>query len=135
MTPCPRRRPHGLVIGTAVVCAISGIAVLVTVVGVGSVAASLVDAFVIGDASYGAAGVSAYNAEERIPAVVHRTGDSGAGDQSAHDEKSGKRSFDRWTHEIFPFVGLTRASGARGAPWSITLARGETIRAGEGGGR
>jgi hypothetical protein len=86
---------------------IAAVAVLVTVACVGSVAASLVaafvigDALVIGDASYGAAGVSPYNADEGVRAVgiAARIGAKGAEGQSARDEKSGERSFDRWTHD------------------------------------
>src|SRR5271168_1197933 len=89
------------VVIAAVVWAIAAVAVLVTVACVGSVAASLVAAFVIGDASYGAAGVSPYNADEGVRAVgvAARIGAKGAEGQSARDEKSGKRSFDRWTHD------------------------------------
>jgi hypothetical protein len=95
------------VVIAAVVWAIAAVAVLVTVAGVGSVAASLVaafvigDALVIGDASYRAAGVSPYNADEGVRAVgvAARIGAKGAEGQSARDEKSGKRSLDRWTHD------------------------------------
>ena len=41
--------------------------------------------------------------------AAHRTGGSGAEDQSAHDEKPGNRSFHRWTHNHF----LLRSRSAR----------------------
>src|SRR5277367_5049554 len=102
------------VVIAAVVCAIAAVVVPVTVAGVGSVAVSLVaafvkgDALVIGDASYGGAGVSAYNADEGVWAVdvPERIGAKGAEGQSSRDEKSGKRSFDRWTHDKLPFFAL-----------------------------
>jgi hypothetical protein len=99
------------VVMAAVVCAV---AVPVTVADVGSVAFSLVaasvigNALVIGDASYGGAGVSAYNADEGVWAVgvPERICAKGAEAQSARDEKSGKRSFDRRTHDKLPFFAL-----------------------------
>ena len=97
-------RTVALVVGAAVVCAISAMIVVVNAAKVGLVAASWVDASVIGDASYGGAGVSADDADERVRTVgiassgAHRICAAG---QSARNEKSGQRYFDRRTHDDF----------------------------------
>src|SRR5271155_4093131 len=89
------------------------VAVLVTMAGVGLVAASLVaatlvDALVIGNASYCGAGVPAYNADEGVwtVGVAARIGAGGVEGQSARDEKTGNRSFDRCTHGRYSFCVL-----------------------------
>src|SRR5277367_4070200 len=80
--------------------------IVVNAAKVGLVAASLVNASVIGDASYGGAGVSANDADERVSAVgiatsaAHRICAEG---QSARKEKSGQRYFGRRTHDNFSF--------------------------------
>src|SRR5580693_4310232 len=99
-----RDRDHGLVVGVAVVCAISAIAALAVPV---SVTVWVVEgACIISAAPFGRAGASAANdADERITVVgmaAHRICADGAEGQSARNEKSGKSTFDRWTHDIFP---------------------------------
>jgi hypothetical protein len=117
-------RTVALVARAAVVCAISAMIVVVNAAKVGLVAASWVDdASVIGDASYRGAGVSANDADERVRAVgiatsgAHRICAAG---QSARNEKSGQRYFDRRTHDDFPRCVDARER-ARRMPGSITL--------------
>jgi hypothetical protein len=42
----------------------------------------------------------------RAVATAHRFGANGAENQSACDENSGKRSFDKWTHDNLSFSAL-----------------------------
>src|SRR5271163_1433762 len=102
----PRRRLHGLVVGTAAVCAISAIAALAVPVSVTVWVVWVVEgACIIAAAPFGAAGASAANnADERITAVgiaAHRICADRAEGPSARNEKSGERYFDRWTHDSF----------------------------------
>src|ERR1700733_12497702 len=85
--------------------------IVVNAAKVGLVAASWVNASVIGDASYGGTGVSANDADKRVRAVgiatsgAHRICAEG---QSARNEKSGQRYFDRRTHDNFSFRPFER---------------------------
>src|ERR1700733_3707305 len=107
-----RDRDHGLVVGTAVVCAIAALAVPV------SVTVWVVEgACIISAAPFGRAGASAANdADERITVVgiaAHRICADGAEGQSARNEKSSKtRLIDG--HMIFFLVALTRARAGTG---------------------
>jgi hypothetical protein len=136
------------VIWAGVVRAISALIVVVNAAKVGLVAASLVDASVVGNAPYGGAGVAANDAaDERISAVGIATGGAHricAEGQSARNEKSGQSdslisgakqisrlALDKRSASIPPAVSFLRTADPRvssGSGRNGQVSRGETGR-------